>query len=566
MKDSRRTFLNRGQAVGENSASSAAFLILIIAILIVVYILFLPAADRDALLSTGTVPGNPPSTIGGYSHLIGAVPLNVNVGQVEYIASANVELLLNSFRVFTQTDASLIEVVNSFFIKNSAFQKRTKEVSFFVDKSNTQQLLLSFNVHRSSGNIIIHFNGEEIFNGELNPGSPVPIQLPQRLVKNENILHFSASTPGFAFWRVNQYDIRNLRITADVTDRTNTANTQKIFIAGSDHEHINTAVLSFFPDCSIQNVETLYIKVNNQELFRGIPDCGLVNHISLGKPYLLEGENTFTFQTDKGSYIIDQPKVVLNLKEPEFPTYYFNLHEDLFMKTTGTEAFCGKIDGVCPSGCESYEDMDCCFEESSQNYWCSTRTTNPRDRCVNQVLAGFVINCPTAYEDRHQNPHPLAEGMCGDDTDGICPSGCSIHYDKDCCFAQSSQHFWCSDVPLTGIANRCLEAVTPSDCESCTVGYRNVQNQLPVCPTPELPSAGEVLGLKSGVNILLQSFFVNDNYKRLDFNINGNTLPIDTYSLQEFRNINIYVREGINSIQIKPRSDVTISQLRVAIQ
>ncbi|MFW5977443.1 MAG: hypothetical protein ACOCQQ_02925, partial [Candidatus Nanoarchaeia archaeon] len=69
--DSLRIFSKKGQAVGTNNASSAAFLVLIIAVLIVVYILFLPAADREALLGSDTVPGTTPGSSDSYTHLVG---------------------------------------------------------------------------------------------------------------------------------------------------------------------------------------------------------------------------------------------------------------------------------------------------------------------------------------------------------------------------------------------------------------------------------------------------------------------------------------------------------------
>jgi hypothetical protein len=410
-------FSRKGQAVGENSASSAAFLILIIAVLIIIYILFLPATEREALLSSGTVPGTTPGSSTSPSYLIGAVPLNVNVGLVEYISSAQVDLLMNSFKVFTKTDAALIEIIESLYIKNSAFQTRTREINFYVDRSNTQNLVLAFNVDKAYGDLIIHFNGENIFEGELQRGSPAPIQIPARLIKNENSLYFSVSSPGFAFWRVNEYSIKNLRITADLTDRTHTANTQKIFIASSDFKHIDKAELSFFPDCTQASIGNVAVIVNKNELFNGVLDCGITNRIQLGKPYLLEGENTITFQTDKGSFIIDGPKLSLDLNEPEYPTYYFNLHEDLF---------------------------------------------------------NYAIDNETG------------------------------------------------------------------------IGYYT--------------------DIKDDINLILQSFFVDESYKKVDFNINGNLLPIDTHATQIYRNINIYVREGINSIQVQPRNDIAISQLRVVVQ
>ncbi|MFP4523630.1 MAG: hypothetical protein ACLFNM_03735 [Candidatus Woesearchaeota archaeon] len=564
--DSLRIFSKKGQAVGTNNASSAAFLVLIIAVLIVVYILFLPAADREALLGSDTVPGTTPGSSDSYTHLVGSVPLNVQVGSVDYISQSQIEHNMNSFRVFTQTDASIIEAADSVYVKHSAYQTKVRDIPFLLDPSVTENVLVSFNVQRADGMLSIFLNGELIFEGNLETGSPAPIILPQRLLKQENVLHFTVSSPGFAFWRVNEYELTNLQITGDVTDVSNNVNAQKIYLAESEFEHLDTAEFSFFPDCTLSEVDMLTIRVNGNELFSGTPDCGLTNHISLGKQYLVPGENTFTFETQKGSYIIDGPQVEVDLQDPEYPIYYFNLHEDLFTYESESSAYCGKIDGICLDGCEPYEDKDCCFDESNDNYWCDVRPNNPRDRCVNEVLASFSTTCVSGYEDVSGNPHEDVQNLCGDDTDGFCPTGCSADYDKDCCYENNSENYWCEDTPTTGVAHTCTNTVTPSECGACYSGYKQENGDAPNCPNTPTTQSGEYTNLKAGVDIILESFFTDDSYKKVDFNINGNILPIDTYALQLYRNINIYVHEGVNSIQVQPRNDITLSQLRVKVQ
>ncbi len=563
-----KLFVNKkGQAVGENSGSGAAFLVLVIMLLIVIYILFLPPSDRDALLNQDQVPGSAPSSSGGYSQYLGTSPLSQAVGHIDYISQATINHDMASFTIFTQTDAHVVATEQSIYIKRSAFETKTKNWTFSIDPSASANLKLAFNVFRPEGILSIYLNGVNIFEGTLQEGSPLPIPLPQHLLKQNNILYFSVSTPGFAFWRVNEYTLQNAMITGDITDSSASFHMQKIYLADSEYSHFETADLSFLPDCTQSEAGNIQITINGNPIYYGIPDCAITNHITLAKSDLQAGENKIEFTSTKGSYGIDMPQVSVNLQDPEYPIYYFNLPNDLFVDTSTNNAFCGKIDGVCPTGCLPDDDKDCCFQESNNNYWCDVETNNPDDRCVTDVLASYAGNCASGYEDVSGNPHSLVAGQCGDDTDAYCPTGCSADYDKDCCYLQVPGGFWCDDIPFTGTNSVCTQIVTPAECGACPNKYHNLTGAEPNCPSS--PSTGTPVSgnmeLKAGVNIILDTLFADNSYKKVDYVINGNTLPINTYALRYQRNINPFIQEGMNSIVIQPRRDVDIAQLQVHI-
>lgn len=555
----------KGQAHTAIGAGGAAVLVLMITLIIIFYILFLPPEERDALLNEGNIPGTPQASSTGYAHLIGTTPLTEQVGDLDYISDRTIEHPLSSFTIYTATDANLIHQLPSLYVKNSAFDKQGQEVTFSVDKAATERVYLSFNVYRPAGVLKIYLNGLQVFEGTLNPGTPTPIALPKHYLKNENLLYFTVSSPGFAFWRVNQYELQNVRIVGDITDSSHSMNMQKFFMIDSEYDSLKKAVLEFFPDCDTVDVSTIDVAVNGESIFNGIPDCGLKNYLTIGKETLRAGENTVEFVSTQGSYIIDQVEVDVKLKDPDYPIYYFELDEDLFVQVDEENEFCGVVDGVCPTGCESYEDKDCCFKESRNNYWCDFKTDNPRDRCVNMVLASYANRCPSGYEDYTGNPSASTENRCGDDTDNYCPTNCHADYDKDCCF-EIPHAFWCADVPYTGVDDICTTAVTSAQCEACPDGYINKDRERPNCPTSDTSEPG-VFELKAGVNVFLEVFFVDDSYKKVNFNFNGEgVLPINTYAARVKKIINPYVREGTNSLQLQPQRDVTISHIKVTVE
>ncbi|MBN1175242.1 hypothetical protein JXA48_01220 [Candidatus Woesearchaeota archaeon] len=556
---------NKAQAVSPGGANGAAFLVLLIGVLFVLYILFLPPADRAALLDDSSTIGTPNAVSGGYSHLLYTSVFDENVGKVSSIDETEIDHALSSFTVFTTIDASMILQEPSIYVKNSAFEQKDKTLEFTLDKLKTDNVYLSFDTYRPSGQLNIYLNGVLIFEGTLNAGNIAPIKINKDLLKNDNILYFTVSSPGVAFWRVNQYEIHNLKLVGDITDDSNSFNMQKAYLAKKEYDLLESATLKFFPDCTYDDVENLMIRINGKTVYYGTPDCGMTNFVTLTNESLQAGENDIYFVSEKGSYTVDHLILKTKLDQVENPIYYFDLPEELFTVVTDEEAFCGRVDGVCPTNCESYEDKDCCFDKSNRNYWCDVKTNNPNDRCVNSLLADYLERCPSGYEDTAGKAPDSGIGECGDDKDGFCPSGCSRLYDKDCCYQELDGAFWCSDVPYVGMDSVCTQSVTQSECDACPDGYYNEDRQKPNCHIEIDPTEGDIK-LKAGVDIIMEAFFVDEAFKKIDFNINGGTIPVDTYSLRVRKNINQLVREGTNSLIIEPRKDTNIARIKITIE
>lgn len=545
-------------------STGAAFLILIITLVIILYILFIPPSERERLLS-GEIPGNPSTPSGGYDNLIGSSVLVKSVGNVNFVEDEPIEHEFNSFTIYTSKDAKLIKEVGSLLIKNSAFDTKNGEILFTVNKRTTENVLLSFNIAKQNSGILnIYLNGDLLFEGDLSSGSPRPISISESMLKNDNILFFTVSRPGFAFWTTNIYNLEHIQLTGDITDDSNSFNVQKFYVAETEFDSFKKSTLEFFPDCTYSKIGKITVILNGETVFRGLPDCGLKNFFTVSKDQLNNGENEIEFISSEGSYIIDQLKLDVTLEDAEYPIYYFNLNEDLFVDVS-EESRCGDVDGVCPSNCEGYEDRDCCFDNSRHNYWCDIKTENVRDRCVNSVLASYATRCPSAYEDMSGDVSEDSEGLCGDDDDNYCPAGCSKDYDQDCCY-ETSGAFWCDDVPFTGRDSVCTTSVTSIECQACSSGYRDEDRDRPNCDYHSDDDGLSVTEMKAGADIVLEVDFVNDEYKKVDFNINGNIIPINTYSLSAYRTITPYVREGINSLVIQPRKDVDIAQIEIVVE
>ena len=315
----------RGQVPPQTFTST---LIAIIGAAIVVYILMLPPADRAAFLGQNETSLNN----GNYKDNI-TILLEEEPGTLEFLENDEIEIDFPSFNLYTRTDAIVIAPFDSVYIKKSLFNKETVNLTFKVDDLKfTDNILLSFFARKFDGRLTIKLNDNILFNRELQTSSPTPIQIPKELLKKDlNVLVFEISGPGLEFWKSNEALLEDLKITADLTDVSGQENKQIFILTEKEKRLLETATLTIVPDCVQTEVAPLEIYLNKKLIFSSVPDCGIkmpIPQITTDK--LKDGENIITFRSDKGNYLIYGVKMVLDLEEPIYPTYYFKLEPNQY--------------------------------------------------------------------------------------------------------------------------------------------------------------------------------------------------------------------------------------------
>lgn len=313
------------------SASGAAILILLIATILVLYILFLPPDERAELLGeeNGTYSGdNSKTTKSGYNKTL----LIEKIGHLDHLKFNFREYDLPSFRVFSESEASIIKNINSIYVAHSLGEKKDYNLSFNLDKKMTSNIKLGFTVTEASGRLEVYLNGDELINSELRKGSIDPVVLSDDSLMDENKLTFRVSKSGIAFWRNNRYTLEKVIITGDILDNSHSSSRQYFYISEEEKSNLETVKLKFYPDCKIDMVGPLLIYLNGDEVFSGLADCGIYNSMFLDKNTVLEGKNELEFIATDGAYLIDRVSVRTELEELLQPVYYFDLEEELFEK------------------------------------------------------------------------------------------------------------------------------------------------------------------------------------------------------------------------------------------
>ncbi|MGV8086280.1 MAG: hypothetical protein ACP5N1_01490 [Candidatus Woesearchaeota archaeon] len=553
---------------GQSAGNAAAF-VAILTVLIIVYILFLPPDIRTELLgdSSSTSGTNNGNGVDSNSEEI----LKQSVGKITYINNDEKIYDLPTTRIYSPTTGQVLKSIPSVYIKYALFdtEKSKYEFNLNIDKSATKNVVLSYNVREYNGPLIISLNNEQIFNSEVESLNPRPITLDSSSLLSDNTIAFSVPSPGWLFWTTNKYTLETIQVTGDVTDYSNSVGIQHFIISQAEKDNLESIKLFFYPNCDISDVGSLRIELNNRPIYNSVADCGTRTFATLNTNEILAGSNELRFYSVKGSYTLDNMYIKTTMNEPAYKTYYFDLKDEYFTFSTTTPV-CGDYDGNCPSGCDESKDSDCCFKRNG--YWCALPTLNVNDRCRFYVAFDDCTICKTGFYNRYSNTADNCEDTCGDNNDDTCADGCpepKQYYDKDCCFAENPDNYWCKETPITGISDKCKPSISPSECDLCPSGYINEDGSKPQsCTTTNFEFEDEEYILSDNYEIKLNVRFVDStSRKRVDFNVNGHTFRIDTTGSEYSKIINDYVKTGTNSIEIIPvNEDVNIAEIKVTIR
>jgi hypothetical protein len=313
--------------LGQGAATQAGIVVVLIAVLMVLYILFLSPQDRAALLGDDSGSGGG----GGGSGRVRSVLFSATPGRIYPLSSDVIEHTMPSLTVFTVTNANELKRVQSLYVKNSVFSTTSKEVVFFYDPQTTKDLKLSFNVKKQSGRLIIKLNDYDLFDGEITEGSPTPITLAADYLKEKNSLVFSVSDlGGIAFWRFNEYELENVLISARVTDYSGAFSERHFSLSTSEYENLDKALFEFIPDCPPKEAGLVQILINNRVIYTGYPDCGVKSRVEVSQEFLKSGDNALVATTNSGSFLLDMPKLIVIPKKTSQPVFYVNVPAQLF--------------------------------------------------------------------------------------------------------------------------------------------------------------------------------------------------------------------------------------------
>ena len=305
---------------------NAAVLVAVIGGLIILYILFLPESEREALLEGEDIEKTSKSSSKDNEDIL----LREFPGRLDNVEGILDKTIPNIF-LFEKTDAKELEKLNPFIVRNGWFDEKKRVVSFGIeDMENTDNVILSFNAKKHEGILTIKLNNEIIYENEIISETVAPIRLKKNLLRDENTFEFGVSSVGFRFWKTNEYSLDDIKIVGDITDRSKQESRNIFTLTGTELFNVERVDLRFVPYCrNVASVGVLEIFINNREVFSAVPVCEDPYRQPLPLGVLNAGENRLIFKTNKGSYSVEQIKIEFVEKEIRETVYFFEVNQSI---------------------------------------------------------------------------------------------------------------------------------------------------------------------------------------------------------------------------------------------
>jgi len=325
----------------KGQAAAAAIFLAIVAGLIILFIIVVSPEEREAILGDNENASVDDSAGSVEEQIL----LNEYPGKIEYLSLDEVEHSLASMRIYTKTESQILLEKSTLYAKNGIFSEDTAEFAFEVDDlDNTDSMIMSFSIGSGQGNLIVNVNGEELYNKPIDESENPIITISDYLLENVNNVSISVSSPGIAFWKTNSASIERVKIVGRVTDLDFQSASNTFLVSETEYDNLESLELRFQPECDYDDVGRLIISINDYNIYSGVPDCGLsIVPIEFSPELVYLGENDVTFFTEYEEYELYHMKVISNLEEIEYTTYYFELDkeemesvedEDSFVKVT----------------------------------------------------------------------------------------------------------------------------------------------------------------------------------------------------------------------------------------
>jgi len=305
---------------------NAAILVAIVALLIIMYVLFLPQDEREKLLDEADeFDGN---SAGSGDEII---LLDESVGRLSETDEIDDRTLPDVY-LFEETESQELTSLNPVYVKNNIFGEKTKVDYFTINNlENTENILLTFSAPIRKGILTIKLNDNIIYDYNLNKLNVNPIGIKKEDLQKQNTIEFSTDPVGGKFWATNEYSLENIRIIGDITDKSRQTSRNIFTLTETELDNLDTATLKFIPYCSnAAEVGILDVSINSRNIFSALPLCDDNYKLEIPKSTLVEDENRVVFSTNKGSYSIENIRVELKSKDTPETVFWFEINESLY--------------------------------------------------------------------------------------------------------------------------------------------------------------------------------------------------------------------------------------------
>ncbi len=311
----------------QSDGVAIATLVLLTGLFILVYLILIPPAEREALLKG---EGNVSRESGVSRGLL----LSESPGIVTLASSGTVKKNIANIYLSSGIDRDITTIATSAYVSKTAFSDNPK--TYYFNINNLDQLdsaSLLFVVKNFRGNLVVKLNNNDIFEGEVN-ANDLPIELPKTNLGKNNKLEFSTSVNYFV---KNYYELGDVQLIKKVKVE-NKQFVVPVTLTGSERNNLKRTTLKYFVNCINPSTtpDILKITVNKKPVSNTYIRCDAgVSNIDISNSDLFTGTNELQFSIDKGTYSIEGAQFVLETSAADYPKYSFDVSDNDFDKLDG---------------------------------------------------------------------------------------------------------------------------------------------------------------------------------------------------------------------------------------
>jgi hypothetical protein len=303
---------------GQQSASGAAGLVILMGLFIILYILFLPPADREALIGSATSNTTDPTIVDPIDRILDESP-GLLVPQRETSETRN----LNSFTLLARGEFTPVFSSGEAQIFTSRYDRRVLERTFMMDAVPTEARM-SISFREVSGAIRVYVNNQEVYSGR-------PMSRSNKQILNLPIAHGIntiriESSERWWFWGSNSADIESVQVIANVYSPQTARSEQTFSLPEQNRQHLERASLRFLLSCDSSR-QQMAIRLNDQILGSTVYDCESPQELELPLNRLTD-MNTISFEASQGVVSVQSPTIRLLYERAVDPLYYFRLTDE----------------------------------------------------------------------------------------------------------------------------------------------------------------------------------------------------------------------------------------------
>ncbi|MBT3865559.1 hypothetical protein HOF78_00465 [Candidatus Woesearchaeota archaeon] len=326
----------------KGAVPGAAYLVMMIALLLVLYVVMLPEGEKLELMGEGGValPGQGVPLENGRllepSHLL----LSDSPGLMKPFLYDVTQRNLASVNLFSLEEQNYESVANNLNLESSVFKSDQVDFVFTVnDLNNLRDIKLLFFVIEGEGELVVKLNGAKILSGEVT-NEMLPLTLPSSMIGDVNTLTFEVKRPSlFQFISSNEYVLKDVVLIKNYLVQNN-YEARQFVLSNSELSDINHMSLLYRLNCMTVNENgRIRLMLNGKIVHDALSVCDAgITEVDFSLTDLIEGRNVLEFTVDAGQYVLENPIIEIDYTQQDYYRYYFIMEvPDIFEVVNGAD-------------------------------------------------------------------------------------------------------------------------------------------------------------------------------------------------------------------------------------